>query len=76
MENFDFEASGDSMEISFPIEVIGLNEGDTISFSAFQEGASDDWAVDWLEPTTLVFIPMSVESEGKLATTWANLKIR
>ena len=76
MEDFDFEASGDSMEVSFPIEVIGLNEGDTISFSAFQEGASDDWAVDWLEPTTLVFIPMSVKSEGKLATTWANLKVR
>jgi hypothetical protein len=76
MENFDFKASGDSIEAMVPLEAIGVNEGDTVSFSAFQEGASDDWAVDWLEPTTLVFVPMAVQPEDKLAATWANLKVR
>jgi hypothetical protein len=76
MENFDFAASGDSMEAMVPMEAIGVNEGDTISLSAFQEGASDDWAVDWLEPTTFEFSPMAVKSEDKLATTWAGLKTR
>jgi hypothetical protein len=76
MENFEYAASGDSMEVVVPIEAIGVNEGDTISLSSFQEGASDDWAVDWLEPTTFDFVPMAVKSEGKLATTWANLKVR
>jgi hypothetical protein len=76
MENFEYAASGDSVEVVIPIEVLGLNEGDTISLSAFQEGASDDWAVDWLEPTTLEFVPMAVAPEGKLATTWGNLKVR
>ena len=55
---------------------LGVNEGDTIAFSAFQEGASDDWAVDWLEPASLQFVPMAVAPEGKLASTWANLKVR
>ena len=75
-ENFDFAASGDSMEAVIPLEVIGVNEGDTGSFSAFQEGASDDWAVDWLEPATLEFVPMAVGPEDKLAATWASLKVR
>ena len=76
LENFDFAASGDSMEVVIPLEAIGVSEGDTASFSAFQEGASDDWSVDWLEPATLEFAPMSVRPEDKLSTTWANLKVR
>ncbi len=74
MENFEFAASGDSMEAVIPIDVLGVSEGDKVGFSAFQEGASDDWAVDWLQPTTLEFVPMAVEPEDKLATTWAGLK--
>ena len=76
MENFEYAASGDSVEVVIPIDVLGLSEGDVISLSAFQEGASDGWAVDWLEPTTLEFVPMAVAPEGKLATTWANIKVR
>ncbi|HIE28461.1 TPA: hypothetical protein EYP66_14370 [Candidatus Poribacteria bacterium] len=73
-ENFDFEADGDSMEAVVPLEAIGANEGDTIAFSAFQEGASDDW----LEPATLRLVsgPAAVEYEDKLATTWADIKLR
>jgi len=76
-ENFDFVASGDSMETVVPIDVLGLNEGDTIAVSCFQEGASDGWSVDWLEPVTLELVassPTAVEPEGKLATTWSSIK--
>ena len=76
LADFDFAASGDSMEVMIPLDAIGVSEGDIGGFSAFQEGASDDWAVDWLEPATLEFMPMSVQPEDKLATTWANLKVR
>ncbi len=75
-ENFPFEANGDSMEAVVSLEDIGANEGDTISFSAFQEGASDDWAVDWLEPATLELATVAVEPKGKIATTWAGIKVR
>ncbi|MBD3182676.1 hypothetical protein GF312_10310 [Candidatus Poribacteria bacterium] len=74
MENFDFASEGDSMEAMVPEDVIGVNEGDTIALSAFQEGASDNWSVDWLEPTTLMFVPMAVKPEGKLAVKWAEIK--
>jgi len=76
-ENFDYEISGDSMETVVPIEVLGVNEGDTIAVSCFQEGASDGWAVDWLDSATLELVagsPTAVEPVDKLATTWANIK--
>ena len=74
--DFAFEASGDSVEAVVPLEAIGVNEGDTGSFSAFQEGASDDWAVDWLNPAILEFVPMAVEPGDKLTTTWGKLKAK
>jgi len=76
MENFEYAISGDSMEAMVPMGVIDVSEGDTIGISAFQEGASNDWQVDWLEPMTFSFVPMAVKLEGKLASTWANLKVR
>jgi len=75
-ETFPFEASGDSMEAVVSLEAIGASVGDIIAFSAFQEGASGDWAVDWLEPGTLELVPVAVEPKGKLATTWAGIKVR
>ncbi len=76
LEDFEFAAEGDSMEAVVPIDVLEVREGDTGSFSAFQEGASDDWAVDWLEPATLEFVPMAVEPGAKLTTTWGKLKAK
>lgn len=75
--DFEYAASGDSMEAMIPLDVImakDVQEGQKAMFSAFQEGASDDWAVDWLDPAELVFIPIAVESGNKLATTWAEIK--
>jgi len=54
VENFSFEAKGDSVECVVQLEALEVNEGDTIAISAFQEGASDDWTVDRAEPATLV----------------------
>lgn len=74
MENFEYAVAGDSMELMVPLDAIGVSEGDVGAFSAFQEGASDDWAVDWLDPATLEFVPMAVEPVDKIATTWAGIK--
>lgn len=76
MENFDFATGGDSMEAMIPLEAIKIKEGASISVSAFQEGASNDWQVDWLEPATLKLVPMAVRAKDKLSATWASLKIR
>ena len=75
--DFEFAASGDSMEAVVPLDAImadDVQEGQKAGFSAFQEGASDGWAVDWLDPVALVFIPIAVEPGDKLATTWAEIK--
>lgn len=74
--DFDYAASGDSMEAVLPLEAIGISEGDIGNFSAFQEGASNDWQVDWLNPATLEFSSAAVEPGDKLATTWASVKSR
>ena len=74
LEDFEFASEGDSMEAVIPIDVLEVREGDKGSFSAFQEGASDDWAVDWLDPAVLVFLPLAVEPSGKLTTTWGGIK--
>jgi len=75
--DFEFAASGDSVEAVVPLDVLGVDgvqEGQKAGFSAFQEGASDDWAVDWLDPAVLIFLPIAVEPGDKLATTWAGIK--
>jgi hypothetical protein len=74
---FEFASAGDSMEAVVSLNAIGIEgvqEGQKANVSAFQEGASDDWAVDWLDPAVLVFIPIAVEPGDRLATTWAGIK--
>ncbi len=53
VSDFPFEASGNTLSAAIPLAALGLSLGQTIAVSAFQEGASDDWAVDWAESTTL-----------------------
>jgi hypothetical protein len=53
VENFEFEASGDSVEARIRLSDLGLALGQTIAISAFQEGASDGWSVDWIESTVM-----------------------
>jgi hypothetical protein len=51
--NFSFQASGNTLTAVLPLAAVDLTPGQTIAFSAFQEGASDGWAVDWMESATL-----------------------
>jgi hypothetical protein len=51
--DFTFQASGNTLTAVIPLADIGLTAGQTIGVSAFQEGASDGWAVDWLESAVM-----------------------
>ena len=51
--DFAFSAAGDTVEARLPLEELGLTTGQTIAFSAFQEGASDGWSVDWMESAVI-----------------------
>ncbi|MBE7504477.1 MAG: hypothetical protein HS113_30140 [Verrucomicrobiales bacterium] len=53
VENFEFAHAGDSVEARIRLADLGLSPGQTIALSAFQEGASDGWAVDWVESVVL-----------------------
>ncbi|HYE30295.1 MAG TPA: hypothetical protein VEH27_02610, partial [Methylomirabilota bacterium] len=52
--NIPFQASGNRLTAVIPLSTLGLVPGQTIAVSAFQEGASDGWQVDWVEAATLV----------------------
>ena len=64
--NYAFFARGNTINAVFPLESLGLAKGQTIGFSAFQEGASNGWQVDWIESATL-----SLEG-GQAASAWVN----
>jgi len=51
--DYTFATGGDSVEASIPLADLGLTPGQAVGFSAFQEGASDGWSVDWVESTPL-----------------------
>ena len=61
--NFTFQASGNTLTASISLDTLGLTLGQTIAVSAFQEGASDDWAVDWIESAT---ITLEVPAAGRM----------
>ena len=49
LSDFEYTVTDNVLEVRLPLEPLGLTMGQTISFSAFQEGASDGWLVDWVE---------------------------
>ena len=51
VENYTFAVGSDSVEVVIPLADLGLTLGQSVGFSAFQEGASDGWAVDFVEST-------------------------
>jgi hypothetical protein len=53
VEDFAYLAAGNTLSATIPLADLGLVSGQTIAVSAFQEGASDGWAVDWMESETL-----------------------
>jgi hypothetical protein len=53
VEDFAYQAAGNTLTAEIPLADLGLVLGQTIAVSAFQEGASDGWAVDWMESGVL-----------------------
>ena len=53
LSEFEWAATGDSFEAKLSLEALELSVGQKVSVSAFQEGASDGWATDWIESVEL-----------------------
>jgi hypothetical protein len=48
-EDYEYTIEGDTIHAVIPLEDLGLEPGQTIAVSAYQEGASNDWQCDWIE---------------------------
>jgi len=79
-QDYEYTIDGDTMHAVIPLEDLGLEPGQTIAVSAFQEGASNGWQVDWIESSELTLEDTSAlaynpdPDNGELYTeTWANL---
>jgi hypothetical protein len=48
-EDYEYTIDGDTIHAAIPLEDLGLEPDQTIAVSAYQEGASNDWQVDWVE---------------------------
>ncbi len=55
--NFTYQSRGNTLRAVIPLANLGLTVGQTIAVSAFQEGSSDGWAVDWMESAVLTLEP-------------------
>ena len=51
--DYAFSVSGDTINAVIALSDLGLTLGQTVAYSAFQEGASDGWAVDFVESDEL-----------------------
>ncbi|MDP7442711.1 MAG: hypothetical protein QGI37_13345, partial [Verrucomicrobiota bacterium] len=80
VSDFSISASGDTLSAVVSLADLKLSQGQTIAFSAFQEGASDGWAVDWVEPDSLTLVggpevPMaSVDDPQDMADSSGDIK--
>jgi len=79
-EDYEYTIEGDTIHAVIPLEDLGLKPGQTIAVSAFQEGASNDWQVDWVESFELRLDDTSAlaynpdPADGAYYTdTWATL---
>ena len=64
VEDYQWSSEGDLALASIPLASLGLTEGQMVGISAFQEGASDGWLVDWVESFPLI---LSEASSGEIA---------
>jgi len=70
LADFDYQPGGNSFEAKIPLSALGLAVGQTIAFSAYQEGASDGWAVDFVE-SAVVTLSEGGSSELPIPVTYA-----
>jgi len=68
--DYTFATGGDSVEAVIPLSDLGLTLGQSVGFSAFQEGASDGWSVDWVE-STVVTLSQDTKVDMTLETLFA-----
>ncbi len=52
-QDYEYTIEGDTIHAIIPLVDLGLTPNDIIAVSAFQEGASDGWSVDWIESAVL-----------------------
>ena len=64
--DFAFNVSGDTINAVIPLSDLKLTAGQSVGFSAFQEGASDGWSVDWVESDSLTL--EGAKAEGGIAS--------
>ncbi|MDY0355694.1 MAG: discoidin domain-containing protein [Sedimentisphaerales bacterium] len=57
IEDYEYTIDGDTIHAVIPLANLGLTPDDVIALSAFQEGASNGWQIDWLES---VVLPLTV----------------
>ncbi|NLZ04375.1 MAG: discoidin domain-containing protein [Phycisphaerae bacterium] len=57
VEDYEYAIDGDTIHAIIPLADLGLTPDDIIALSAFQEGASNGWQIDWLES---VVMPLTV----------------
>ncbi|SVD36111.1 uncharacterized protein METZ01_LOCUS388965, partial [marine metagenome] len=56
VSDYSFSVSGDTISAVIALADLKLTAGQTVAYSAFQEGASDGWAVDWVESDELTLV--------------------
>ncbi|MHC4356523.1 MAG: alpha/beta hydrolase-fold protein, partial [Planctomycetota bacterium] len=65
-EDYEYTIDADTIHAVIPLEDLGLDPGQTIALSAFQEGASNDWQVDWIESFELTLTASREPAMGPL----------
>ncbi len=80
IEDYEYTIEGDTIHAVIPLEDLGLEPGQTIAVSAFQEGASNGWQCDWVESFELTLKATSAsaynpspEDGAILIESWATL---
>jgi len=56
VDDYTFSVSGDTISAVIALSDLGLTAGQEVRYSAFQEGASDGWAVDFVESDELTLV--------------------
>jgi len=79
VSDYSFSVSGDTISAVIALSDLKLTEGQTVGYSAFQEGASDGWSVDWVESASLTLsgpvIPIaSVDDPKDMADSSGDIK--
>ena len=71
-EDYPYTVEGDTIQAVILLEDLGLVQGQVIRVSAFQEGASNGWQVDWAESFELTLKDSSAQASDPMPVTDSN----